>query len=113
MCFLALSSIKADNGWALATEITPVIAKLIFCIRSVFLFCVHIDQENTGTLRDRYQAVTNFIQLVSPQPVDQFSLTKLRWKAPNESYPQICRMYKSDNKRLRYHDISSCKSFVC
>ena len=43
MCFLALSSIKADNGWALATEITPVIARLIFCIRSVFLFRVHID----------------------------------------------------------------------
>ena len=57
--------------------------------------------------------VTNFIQLVSPQPVDRFSQTKLRWKAPNEGYPHICGMYKSDNKRLRYQDISSCKSFVC
>ena len=42
--------------------------------------------------------VTNFIQLVSPQPVDRFSQTKLRWKAPNEGYLHICRMYKSDNK---------------
>ena len=57
MCFLALSSIKTNNGWAFAIEITPVIAKLIFCIRSVFLFRVHIDQENTGTLHDRYQAL--------------------------------------------------------
>ena len=57
--------------------------------------------------------VTNFIQLVSPQPVDRFSQTKLRWKAPNEGYPHICGMYKSSNKRLRYQDISSCKSFVC
>jgi len=32
MCFLALSSIRADNRWALATEITPVIAKLILYI---------------------------------------------------------------------------------
>jgi len=31
-------------------------------------------------------SVTNFIQLVSPQPVDRFSQTKLRWKAPNEGY---------------------------
>ena len=52
--------------------------------------------------------VTNFIQLVSPQPVDRFSQTKLHWKAPNEGY-----LYKSDNKWLRYQAISSCKSFVC
>ena len=57
--------------------------------------------------------VTNFIQLVSPQPVDRFSQTKLHWKAPNEGYPHICGMYKSNNKRLRYQAISSCKSFVC
>ena len=42
--------------------------------------------------------VTNFIQLVSSQLVDRFSQTKLRWKAPNESYLHICRMYKSNNK---------------
>ena len=42
--------------------------------------------------------ITNFIQLVSPQPVDQFSQTKLCWEAPNEGYLHICRMYKSDNK---------------
>ena len=59
------------------------------------------------------QHVTNFIQLVSPQSVDRFSQTKLRWKAPNKSYSHICGMYKSDNKRLRYQAISSCKSFVC
>ena len=43
-------------------------------------------------------SVTNFIQLVSPQPVDQFSQTKLCWKAPNEGYPHIYGMYKSNNK---------------
>ena len=58
-------------------------------------------------------SVTNFIQLVSPQQVDRFSQTKLCWKAPNEGYPHICGMYKSDNKQLRYQDISSCKSFIC
>ena len=57
--------------------------------------------------------VTNFIQLVSPQLVDWFSQTKLCWKAPNEGYPHICGRYKSNNKQLRYQDISSCKSFVC
>ena len=60
MCFLALSSIRADNGWALATEITPVIAKLILYIRSVFLFHVHIDQEKTGTLCEYYQILEHW-----------------------------------------------------
>jgi len=49
-----------------------------------------------------YTTITNFIQLVSLQLVDQFSQTKLHWKAPNEGYLVICKMYKSDNKLLRY-----------
>ena len=48
-------------------------------------------------IRDN-SCVTNFIQLVSPQPLDQFLQTKLCWKAPNERYLHICVMYKSDNK---------------
>ena len=57
--------------------------------------------------------VTNFIQLVSLQPVDQFSQTKLHYKAPNEGYLHICEIYKSNNKQLRYQAISNCKSFIC
>ena len=57
--------------------------------------------------------VTNFIQLVSPQPVDQFPQNKLYWKAPNVGYLHICGRYKSEYKWLRYQAISSCKSFVC
>ena len=63
--------------------------------------------------RSTIPSVTNFIQLVSPQPVDRFSQTKLHWKAPNEGYLHICGRYKSGNKWLRYQDISSYKSFVC
>ena len=39
--------------------------------------------------REDWSSVTNFIQLVSPQPVDRFSQTKLRWKAPNKGYPHM------------------------
>jgi len=46
--------------------------------------------------------VTNSIQLVSPQPVDWFPQFKLYWKAPNNGYLHIYRMYKSNNKQLRY-----------
>ena len=59
------------------------------------------------------QIVTNFIQLVSPQPVELFSQTKLHCKAPNKGYLHICGMYKSNNKQLRYQIISNCKIFVC
>ena len=51
------------------------------------------------SLSDSYlDDVTNFIQLISPQLVDRFSQTKLFWKAPNEGYPHIYGMYKSNNK---------------
>ena len=53
--------------------------------------------------------VTNFIQLASPQPVDQFSQTKLCWKAPNKGYLHIYGMYKSNNKQVRYQVI--CQDF--
>ena len=56
--------------------------------------------------------VTNFIQLVSPQLVDQFSQTKLYWKAMNKNYLYIYGIYKSNNKQLRYQTISNFKSFV-
>ena len=42
--------------------------------------------------------VTNFIQLVSPQLVGQFSQTKLHWEASNKGYLHIYGMYKSNNK---------------
>jgi len=42
--------------------------------------------------------VTNFIQLISPQPVNLFSQTKLCWKAPNKGYLHICEMYKIANR---------------
>ena len=60
-----------------------------------------------------YISVTNFIQLVFLQLVNRFSQTKLYWKSPNKGYLCICRMYKSNNKQLRYQAISNCKSFVC
>ena len=57
--------------------------------------------------------VTNFIQLVSSQPVNQFLQTKLYCKAPNKGYLHICGMYKSNNKQLRYQVINNCKIFIC
>ena len=57
-------------------------------------------------------SVTNFIQLVSLQLVDQFSQTKLHWKAPNKGYLHIYKMYKSNNKQLRYQAINNYKSFI-
>ena len=54
--------------------------------------------ERLMNMRNMDRSVTNFIQLVSPQQVDRFSQTKLCWKAPNEGYPHIYKMYKSNNK---------------
>ena len=56
--------------------------------------------------------ITNFIQLVSPQLVNQFIQTKLCWKAQNNGYLHIYGMCKSDNKQLRYQAISNYESFI-
>jgi len=56
--------------------------------------------------------VTNFIQPISLQQVDQFSQTKLCCKAPNKGYLHIYGIYKSNTKQLRYQAISNYKSFV-
>ena len=50
-------------------------------------------------------SITNFTQLISPQPVSLLLQTKLYWKALNEDYLHIYRIYKSNNKWLRYQAI--------
>ena len=58
-----------------------------------------------------FQNVTNFIQLVSPQLVDQFLQIKLYQKALNEGYLHIYGMYKSNNRLLRYKTISDYRFY--
>ena len=55
--------------------------------------------------------ITNFIQIVSLQPVDWFLQTKLHWKALDYGYLYIYEMYKSNNRLLRYQTISNYKSY--
>jgi len=54
ICFVALMSIKADGGWASAMEVTPVIAKLIYGLRSVFLSNIYSDRPRPATARERH-----------------------------------------------------------
>ena len=60
MCFLTLSSIRADNSWAQATKITPIIARIIFSIWSIFLFHIHTGRKETETLHKKYQALEHW-----------------------------------------------------
>ena len=54
MCFLALASIKSDSSWASAVEVTPVIARLFFCMRAVFLFNLYLDDPTPEIVRERH-----------------------------------------------------------
>jgi len=53
--------------------------------------------------------IINFIQLVSLQILDYFSQTKLYWKVLNKGFLYIYKIYKSDNRLLRYQTISNHK----
>ena len=92
--------------------VSYLLQMLIICILCLKYFMKMFGRPVLGKVYIIIHNVTNFIQLLSPQPVDLFSQTKLRWKALNEDYPHICGMHKSDNKWLRYQAISSCKSFI-
>ena len=111
---LAIAEFTFNNKMYIATKLSPFNINYRRELRMNFQIRKkekHVKVEEF--VKETKEIVTNFIQLVSPQPVDRFSQTKLRWKALNESYSHICGMYKSNNKRLRYQAISSCKSFVC
>jgi len=99
-----LESIVLDRRLQFAVELTKELNNM-FGVETKLSMSFHPQMgEKTECMS---QNVTNFIQLVSPQPVDQFSQTKLCWKALNEGYMHICGMYKSDNKKLRYQAISN------
>ena len=98
---------RRNEGWV---EDEEVILLKPYEVSSLMSISTHstsfIDEEIKNLIKymkfiktpTQTKIVTNFIQLVSPQPVDQFSQTKLHWKAPNEGYPYICEINKSDSK---------------
>ena len=75
-----------------------VLNKLLEEIHSSMMQC---RQLMTNTYQYSKIGVTNFIQLVSPQPVDQFLQTKLHWK------PLICTyvrcIFVSGDQYIMYH----------
>ena len=93
-CKQVIISISIDNANNFVKESSIYIANINRALKNIKLDVI----ADFIRVKSKDIVVTNFIQLVSPQPVDQFSQTKLRWKVTNEGYPQICRMYKSDNK---------------
>ena len=69
---------------------------LVFKCTIIFRSFFHSSKTQNNPLCSLF--VINFIQLVSPQPVDWYLQTKLYWKVPNEGYLHICGRYKSNNK---------------
>ncbi|KXN90727.1 Isoleucine--tRNA ligase, cytoplasmic [Leucoagaricus sp. SymC.cos] len=56
LCFVALSSIREDLSWVQPKYVMPMIASLVYCMRCVFLYCLHIPlpaQQNLD-IRKRY-----------------------------------------------------------
>lgn len=74
MCYLALSSITPDGSWAQATSVTPVIAKLFYSIRAVFLFRAFVGREPLqGTIRDRYAELDPWVHEGSDSTFNELS----------------------------------------
>jgi len=54
VCFITLTSIKADHSWAQAIEITPIIARMTYCMRTIFLMSLHIGDMETAIVCERH-----------------------------------------------------------
>ncbi|KAF5347918.1 hypothetical protein D9756_010116 [Leucocoprinus leucothites] len=62
MCFVALSSIRPSGEWAHPEFVTPIIAKLFFCIRCVFLFHINVGSGgNADVMRGRYRDIETWL----------------------------------------------------
>jgi len=54
MCFVALAAIKADHSWAQAVDITPILARLVYGMRTIFLLSLHLGDVDTAVVRERH-----------------------------------------------------------
>ena len=54
MCFITLISIKADHSWAQAIEVTPIIARMTYCMWTIFLVSLHMGDMETAIVRERH-----------------------------------------------------------
>ena len=54
MCFITLTSIKADHSWAQVIEITLIIARMTYCMQTIFLMSLHIGDVETAIVRERH-----------------------------------------------------------
>jgi len=62
MCLLALSSIKANSGWASAVELTPVIARLFFCMRAIFLYHLYMEYDELDAIWEQHMDLQKWLQ---------------------------------------------------
>jgi len=60
ICFLILYCIQSDDSWAQPKKITPVIARIIYIIRAIFLYHVHFNDRNAN-IRERFTEVKECI----------------------------------------------------
>jgi len=52
ICFVALAAIKADYSWAQAVEITPILARLVYGMQTIFLLSLHLGDVDTTVVHE-------------------------------------------------------------
>jgi len=92
--------------YALSIDLSLPVFVLNKLLEEIHSSMVQCRQLMTTTYQYSKIGGTNFIQLVSPQPVDQFLQTKLHWKAPNEvicTYVRCSCIFVSSDQYVMYH----------
>jgi len=54
MFFVTLSCIKRDYGWAEPTQVTPLLARMIYDMQTIFLFDLHFYNTGLVDVHERY-----------------------------------------------------------
>jgi len=56
ICFLILYCIQSDDSWAQPNKITPIIARIIYIICTVFLYYIYFNDKDTN-VQERFTKV--------------------------------------------------------
>ena len=86
ICFIVLSCIQHDNSWAQAKDITPILARMLYILRAVFLFNFHFNSAS-ACVRERHSAIKTWLD--SDQDSTFQSVCSLQQLASSVAYTQM------------------------
>jgi len=86
ICFIVLSCIQHDNSWAQAKDITPILARMLYILQTVFLYNIHFNSVSACVCK-RHSAIKTWLD--SDQNSIFYSVCSFQYMALSVAYTQL------------------------